>query len=453
MESTFLFTNVVIKITPHMQAKLKELEFIFTELEKIQLEAKLRKVELPNVLECTPSTAGVQKDENQSVGGHGLPEGANGLCLDCRVLQSLLDESRQELLLNNRRVEELQDRIEALIKENAAYKDRTKELRMELIETKGAVRVVCRIRPSTAEAATVGLRHDERSVELMGKCFMLDSVYGEKSTQAAIYNELATLVESVMDGYKVCIFAYGQTGSGKTYTMEGPAEERGIIDRSLESIEKLSKELAKDGFQIEYTLRYLEIYNEAINDLVGGGTASIVHNAERVRIKDCKEVVMDDLSEMRGLLRDLRTKRKTGKTECNAQSSRSHLVVMLDIRMVSERETRAGTLVLVDLAGSERLADSKAENERLKETQNINRSLSMLGNVFMALRRNDKHIPFRDSKLTHLMQEYLSGQSRTALIVNIDPDSPSESICSLRFASKVAECELGKANRNITNIL
>jgi len=165
--------------------------------------------------------------------------------------------------------------------------------------------------------------------------------------------------------------------------------------------------------------------------------------------KNCSEKITDDIDTVISHVEKAKESRIVGETACNTKSSRSHAIFMLRITMESDRESREGVLSLIDLAGSERLNESKAENQRLKETQNINRSLSALGNVFNAIKRRDKHIPFRDSKLTHVMQDYLSGQSRIIMIVNINPENVNESICSLRFASKVSECTLGSVERNM----
>lgn len=345
-------------------------------------------------------------------------------------------------------LEQLMDRevqLERLVKENSELKSRVKALRTDVIDMKGAIRVMCRIKPS-GQINNIG--YDDRSIAIAGKQFTVDRVFGQDSSQDSIFREVAPLVESILDGYKICVFAYGQTGSGKTYTMQGPDQDRGLVYRALDSIDRLSQELRQEGFTIEYKTRYLEIYNEEIRDLIEDAPVRIVHEGSTVRLTNSKEVKSSSIQDIQGLVAGATEKRAVGETGCNARSSRSHAVLILTVSVRSETEQRTGALALVDLAGSERLSESKAENERLRETQNINRSLSALGNVFGALRRRDAHIPFRDSKLTHLMQEYLTGESRTAMIVNINPENEGESICSLRLASRVSECELGRAERS-----
>ncbi|ORD95292.1 ATK2 [Hepatospora eriocheir] len=207
--------------------------------------------------------------------------------------------------------------------------------------------------------------------------------------------------------------------------------------------------MSKDKLVPTFKLKYLEIYNETIVDLFTQKNVTIAHNSTSITFKDASEIIADNVTEIRNKIKEASNKRTVGETKCNSKSSRSHAIFILDVELKSPTEIRSGSLCLIDLAGSERLRESKAENERLKETQNINKSLSALGNVFSAIKTSENHIPFRNSKLTHLMQKYLTGHSRMAMIVNINPESLSESVCTLRFATKVSECNLGKSKKII----
>lgn len=169
-------------------------------------------------------------------------------------------------------------------------------------------------------------------------------------------------------------------------------------------------------------------------------------------VTNLKIVQVESVEKVRKLLKTASKNRSQAETLMNERSSRSHSVFQLRLKgrnIVSEQEIE-GLLNLIDLAGSERLAQSGAKGERLKETQCINKSLSCLGNVIASLANRDKHIPYRDSKLTHLLQNSLGGNSKTLMFVNISPteESVNETMNSLRFASKVNACEIGIARKN-----
>lgn len=361
-------------------------------------------------------------------------------------LQRRILEYKKQILNLEATMQEYKTQIDQLAASNDDFKSREKELRDAILRAKGSIRVLCRMRPTKSHCS---ITFDDRNINVEGKNYMLDHVFDLNSTQNDIYTEINQEIECVMEGFNVCIFAYGQTGSGKTFTMYGTEGNEGIIFRSLNRISILSASLIQKGYDVKYNLKYIEVYNENITDLISNKAVTIVHDSESVRFKDYDDLVSDDINKIIETVRVSSCKRRTEETNCNSSSSRSHSVFILEILVQNPEETRRGSLCLIDLAGSERLNESKAENERLKETQHINKSLSALGNVIMSLKRKDKHIPFRDSKLTHLMQEYLSGKSRTTMIVNVNPENSNETVCSLRFAIKVSECSLGSTNRNV----
>lgn len=327
----------------------------------------------------------------------------------------------------------------------------------EIIDLKGNIRVFCRVRPVLLDSEKYNFLIGPNSVNIDGSNFTFDRIFDPSNSQPEIFDEVHFLIESIFEGYDSCIFAYGQTGSGKTYTMEGPEYDMGIIPRSVEQIFNLCDHFTLKGWEIKLIVSYIEIYNESINDLlsdpVSNAKYEIKHENDCTYIKNCRYVEIKSKDEALALLKIASKNRSVGSTKCNDRSSRSHSVFTFTIAMnnSSENETRKGTLNLIDLAGSERLHDSGSEGIRLKETQNINKSLSALGNVINALIRNESYIPFRNSKLTYFMQNYLSGRARVLMFVNVSPELRhlNETLCSLRFASSVSECKLGQANKNI----
>jgi len=264
---------------------------------------------------------------------------------------------------------------------------------------------------------------------------------------------------------QVCIFAYGQTGSGKTYTMMGKSgiDQKGIIPRSLEQIFKTSQSLESQGWKYSMQASMLEIYNESIRDLLAPGRPNsfdmttskqytIKHDSHgNTTVSDLTIIDVFSIADVTNLLEKASHSRSVGKTQMNEQSSRSHFVFTLKISGSNENTGQhvQGVLNLIDLAGSERLAKSGSTGDRLKETQSINKSLSALSDVIFAIGKGDDHVPFRNSKLTYLLQPCLGGDSKTLMFVNISPEASSvgETICSLRFASRVNACEIGIPRR------
>ncbi|KAJ8477062.1 hypothetical protein OPV22_020789 [Ensete ventricosum] len=377
---------------------------------------------------------------------------------------------------------DLQDRLaEAELQIIEAEKLR-KKLHNTILELKGNIRVFCRVRPLLLDTDSGGTDGDvvsyPTSLEYLGcgidlthnaqkYSFTFDKVFNEAS-QEDVFVEISQLVQSALDGYKVCIFAYGQTGSGKTYTMMGNtehAEQKGLIPRSLEQIFQTSQSLQYQGWKYKMQVSMLEIYNETIRDLLSPGHPSSLEASgglsKQYTIKHdtCGNTIVSDLTiidvcsieAVSFLLQQASQSRSVGRTQMNEQSSRSHFVFTLRIFGVNESTEQQvqGVLNLIDLAGSERLTKSGATGDRLKETQAINKSLSALSDVIFAIGKKDDHVPFRNSKLTYLLQPCLGGDSKTLMFVNISPEASSigESLCSLRFAARVNSCEIGIPRR------
>ncbi|XP_042040086.1 kinesin-like protein KIN-14N [Salvia splendens] len=362
-----------------------------------------------------------------------------------------------------------------------------KKLHNTILELKGNIRAFCRVRPLLSDD---GVGNDVKvvsfptSMEAQGRgidlsqngqkhSFTFDKVFVPDNSQEDVFVEISQLVQSALDGYKVCIFAYGQTGSGKTYTMMGKPgllDQKGLIPRSLEQVFQTKQMLEAQGWKYEMQVSMLEIYNEAIRDLLSTNKSTfdasrVENSAKQYAIKhdangntfvsDLTVLDVRSSREVSYLLERAAQSRSVGKTQMNEQSSRSHFVFTLRIAGVNEstHQQVQGVLNLIDLAGSERLSKSGSTGDRLKETQAINKSLSSLSDVIFALAKKEEHVPFRNSKLTYLLQPCLGGDSKTLMFVNVSPDpvSVGESLCSLRFAARVNACEIGIPRRE-TNL-
>uniref|UniRef100_J3M6X4 Kinesin-like protein n=2 Tax=Oryza brachyantha TaxID=4533 RepID=J3M6X4_ORYBR len=339
----------------------------------------------------------------------------------------------------------------------------------ELIELRGNIRVFCRCRPLTHDEISNGCSSiveidPSHETELQyapsdkeRKVFKFDHVFGPSDDQETVFAESLPVVRSVMDGFNVCIFAYGQTGTGKTYTMEGVPEDRGVNYRALEELFRLSEERSS-SVAYNFAVSIMEVYNEKIRDLLD---ESSEQTGKKLEIKQSAEgtqevvgLIEAPIHTIDGVWEKLKVgakNRSVGATNANELSSRSHSLVRVTVRseqLVTGQRCRSH-IWLVDLAGSERVAKTEVEGERLKESQFINKSLSSLGDVISALASKNAHIPYRNSKLTHLLQSSLGGDCKTLMFVQISPSSADygETLCSLNFASRVRAIDHGPARK------
>eukprot|EP00499_Haloplacidia_sp_CaronLabIsolate_P015076 CAMPEP_0196775410 /NCGR_PEP_ID=MMETSP1104-20130614/4010_1 /TAXON_ID=33652 /ORGANISM="Cafeteria sp., Strain Caron Lab Isolate" /LENGTH=612 /DNA_ID=CAMNT_0042145575 /DNA_START=68 /DNA_END=1902 /DNA_ORIENTATION=- len=314
--------------------------------------------------------------------------------------------------------------------------------------------------------------------------FTFDHVYDQTSTQQKVYETTAKgVVESSLQGYNATIFAYGQTGTGKTYTMEGfnSAEERGIIPRAIEQIFHHIQSNVSPRVRFLVRASYLQIYNEVISDLLRPERSNLAIREDKkkgVFVEGLSEWVVRSPQEIYGLMERGGAMRATGSTKMNELSSRSHAVFVIIAEQsettyvdengndltpeefhllvkqhgahgataMSQLEThirqsfRVGKLNLVDLAGSERVRLTGATGQRLEESKKINQSLSALGNVIAALTnpRGRQHIPYRDSKLTRILEDSLGGNCKTTMMAMVSPalEAFTESLSTLKFANR-----------------
>ncbi|XP_057718799.1 kinesin-like protein KIN-7N [Arachis stenosperma] len=324
--------------------------------------------------------------------------------------------------------------------------------------------VAVRLRPPVSEDSSNGSfwkveenrvsLHRIHGTPLSNTSYAFDHVFDETSTNASVYELLTKdIIHAALDGFNGTAFAYGQTSSGKTFTMNGSENNPGIIPRAVKDIFAKIETMSDREFLIRVS--YMEIYNEEINDLlvVENQKLQIHESLERgVFVAGLREEIVNNAEQVLNLINSGEVNRHFGETNMNARSSRSHTI----FRMVIESKgkefnsyddlsvndiVRVSVLNLVDLAGSERIAKTGADGVRLKEGKYINKSLMVLGNVINKLSDGSKqrgHIPYRDSKLTRILQPALGGNAKTSIICTLAPEEIhiEETRGTLQFASR-----------------
>uniref|UniRef100_A0A8B9QZS2 Kinesin-like protein n=1 Tax=Anas platyrhynchos TaxID=8839 RepID=A0A8B9QZS2_ANAPL len=317
-----------------------------------------------------------------------------------------------------------------------------RRLHNQLQELKGNIRVFCCVRPISPQRPLFPSHFPH-------KCPHSLQFLPYFPPQEALFPPIFP-INSALDGYPVCIFAYGQTGSGKTYTMEGPGgadpTSWGVIPRAVRHLFGGARQLEHKGWQYSFSASFLEIYNEALRDLLGGdrgGELEIRHvssASKELHVPNLRCVPVASEDEVLGLLQTAASKRSVARTALNDRSSRSHCVFQLHIQgSNASRALRCSSVLsLVDLAGSERLDKCQASGQRLRETQAINSSLATLGLVIMAISNKEPHVPYRNSKLTYLLQNSLRGNAKMLMFVNISPleENFAESLNSLQLCQQ-----------------
>lgn len=257
--------------------------------------------------------------------------------------------------------------------------------------------------------------------------YSFDRVFDLQSKQEDVFEYgVRGIVDDVISGYNGTVFAYGQTGSGKTYTMMGSDiddnNSKGIIPRITEQI---FESILTSPPNMEYLVKvsYMEIYMERIRDLLSPNNDNLQVHEDKVRgvyVKNLSDYYVGDAKEVYEIMRQGSQARAVSSTNMNAESSRSHSIFLISIvqKNIETGSQKTGNLYLVDLAGSEKIGKTGATGQTLEEAKKINKSLSALGMVINALTDGKStHIPYRDSKLTRILQESLGGNSRTTLIV------------------------------------
>ncbi|KAF3928811.1 Kinesin-1 [Orbilia brochopaga] len=320
-----------------------------------------------------------------------------------------------------------------------------------------SIKVVCRFRPQNKieigqQAKEIVAFHSPDTCELnsgeIQGTFTFDRVFDMKCKQNDIFDfSIRPTVDDILNGYNGTVFAYGQTGAGKSFTMMGSDIDsdsfKGIIPRIVEQI--FASILASPG-NIEYTVRvsYMEIYMEKIRDLLAPQNDNLPIHEEKNRgiyVKGLLEIYVSSVQEVYEVMRRGGNSRAVSATNMNQESSRSHSIFVITVtqKNVETGSAKSGQLFLVDLAGSEKVGKTGASGQTLEEAKKINKSLSALGNVINSLTDGkSQHIPYRDSKLTRILQESLGGNSRTTLIICCSPSSynDAETLSTLRFGMR-----------------
>ncbi|CAN9512579.1 unnamed protein product [Ophioblennius macclurei] len=452
------------------EKEVQELSEVRSELERVSNDKRGLERELSN-LESKFRVMETLRDSQEAE--------LQTLKVKLSVQESTLGRVQEALGASEEQVRLLTDTVAQQGDQLHAGEMERRRLHNTIQELRGNIRVFCRVRPLLADGLSDHIQlaaSDNKMITLAkteeshtGKTaetqksynFSFDRVFGPQASQEEVFDEISLLVQSALDGYNVCCFAYGQTGSGKTFTMEGGEADdaRGCIPRAVQQIFRAADKLAAQGWEFAFTASFVEIYNETLRDLLYTGKASKRPDHE-IRKTATNEITVTNLTyrkvstedQVLGLIALANQNRATAQTAQNDRSSRSHSVFQLGIEGAnSGREVKCkSTLCLVDLAGSERMVKSQSQGERFKEMTAINGSLSNLSIVISALANKDSHIPYRNSKLTYLLQGCLGGNSKTLMFVNVapEPDSFGETLNSLRFASKVNDTVIGTANAN-----
>uniref|UniRef100_A0A7S2L173 Kinesin-like protein n=1 Tax=Zooxanthella nutricula TaxID=1333877 RepID=A0A7S2L173_9DINO len=348
---------------------------------------------------------------------------------------------------------------------SAAMDDR-KKLHNQILDLKGNIRVFVRVRPMNAKEkpteptgeATVSFR-DDTNIGLFDaqhsrrKWFEFDQVFDPNSSQASVFEEAKPLATSTLDGYNVCIFAYGQTGSGKTHTMTGTEKDPGLNTNVLRELFHIRDE-RKNEYDISISIAITEIYNETVRDLLCPTAKKLdvkINQDGSTGVPGLTELKVDTVGDVMKCIKEASKNRATTSTDMNEQSSRSHSIVTVRTQSTLRGgDTYIGKVHLIDLAGSENTNKSGVTGQSMKEAQNINKSLSALGDVIQSLVAKNPHTPYRNSKLTMMLKDSLGGDSKTLMIVCASPaqTNVTETSSSLNFASRARNVELGKAKRN-----
>ncbi|NXP20103.1 KIF5C protein, partial [Scytalopus superciliaris] len=280
-----------------------------------------------------------------------------------------------------------------------------------------------------------------------GKPYVFDRVLPPNTTQEQVYNACAKqIVKDVLEGYNGTIFAYGQTSSGKTHTMEGKLHDpqlMGIIPRIAHDIFDHIYSM-DENLEFHIKVSYFEIYLDKIRDLLDVSKTNLAVHEDKNRVpyvKGCTERFVSSPEEVLDVIDEGKANRHVAVTNMNEHSSRSHSIFLINIKQenVETEKKLSGKLYLVDLAGSEKVSKTGAEGAVLDEAKNINKSLSALGNVISALAEGTKtHVPYRDSKMTRILQDSLGGNCRTTIVICCSPSvfNEAETKSTLMFGQR-----------------
>eukprot|EP00041_Stephanoeca_diplocostata_P025578 m.672700 g.672700 ORF g.672700 m.672700 type:complete len:716 (-) comp22776_c2_seq4:100-2247(-) len=432
----------------HLQASAQQFSKVF---------AELRSEELQRLHQCILKTRASHVALKHELAADTLPK-----------LAAMIAHAHATMLNKAAAVDVLCSSVNDVIGKYQYESRQRKLLYNRLQEIRGNIRVFCRVRKDMsndeAKAVTIGKPKTAYADPTLVQCvdthnrpkdFTFDRAYPDSTTQAEVFEDTEPIITSCADGYNVCFIAYGQTGSGKTHTMLGTETDPGVSRRAIKAL----LQICKARTAVDYTIRasLMEIYNDRIIDLLSDTPPDeqkvdlrmdpVTKTAQVANLHEhpitCEEDVVETLA--RG-----EKNRSVAETKMNARSSRSHLLLQLYVTghdSLANKTTNA-KLTLVDLAGSERILQSEVTGERLVETKNILKSLSALGHVFQNLRTGQGHIPYRNSKLTHVLQDSLGGDSKTCVFITVSPleKHATETLSTLQFGASIRQIHL-KARR------
>uniref|UniRef100_A0A1W7RGD5 Kinesin-like protein n=1 Tax=Agkistrodon contortrix contortrix TaxID=8713 RepID=A0A1W7RGD5_AGKCO len=302
------------------------------------------------------------------------------------------------------------------------------------------IKVMCRFRPLNDSEVIRGDKYiakfqGEDTVVIASKPYVFDHVFQSHTSQEQVYNDCAKkIVKDVLEGYNGTIFAYGQTSSGKTHTMEGKLHDpdgMGIIPRIVQDIFNYIYSM-DENLEFHIKVSYFEIYLDKIRDLLDVSKTNLSVHEDKNRVpyvKGCTERFVCSPDEVMDTIDEGKSNRHVAVTNMNEHSSRSHSIFLINVKQENTQTEQklSGKLYLVDLAGSEKVSKTGAEGAVLDEAKNINKSLSALGNVISALAENSTYVPYRDSKMTRILQDSLGGNCRTTIVICCSPSSYNES--------------------------
>ncbi|KAM4747861.1 uncharacterized protein WCC33_005371 [Rhinophrynus dorsalis] len=492
-DQVFLHRNIYEdrKMIEHLNKKLKERE---RELENIRLKCKYLEEEKCHLIRRTESlderVAELQVEHEKSLFEITKIQSTSaetqnlGQSLKNEVLLNILSEAHKlnvcnrqlrvatmdELSGMGQHMNHLQKAIENMKKSTreieeirSLYERESLERRLlynQLQELRGNIRVFCRCRRDDRKGNHLEFTSDEEIlVNNNGnkKKFRFDQVFLPQCTQEEVFEGTFPIIKSCVDGYNVCILAYGQTGSGKTYTMMGTEEKPGVNIRSIRELLHICQERERIKYTIKISM--LEIYNEVIRDLLvqnGNNQLEIRSQGKSVTLPGLTEMEVVTEEDIRKTMSLGEKNRTVASTKMNTESSRSHLMVVLQVNGVDSISgvVTTANLTMCDLAGSERISKTEATGQRLVEAAAINKSLTALGQVFTALKNSSLHVPYRNSKLTHLLQPSLCNHAKACVFVNISPDIKDigETLSSLQFGSSIQQIALGTTTPHTTNV-
>eukprot|EP00033_Pygsuia_biforma_P001844 GCRY01002062.1.p1 GENE.GCRY01002062.1~~GCRY01002062.1.p1 ORF type:complete len:1326 (+),score=511.11 GCRY01002062.1:180-4157(+) len=444
--------------TKTLKGKLKKAEddiaLLNSKLEKSEAAAEATKNELEQAQARAKEVDAELKEKSRRL------KELEEVSQDTAKLKAEYDEMKREVV-------GLKDDNERLLK---AYKDESrlrKKYFNEMEDMKGKIRVYCRVRPLSNSEKQMGSQSivdqpdeytlvvkaseevSDRAAKQVDKQFEYDQSFQPLCSQDQVFEDTKHVVQSAIDGYNVCVFAFGQTGSGKTYTMTGEEGNPGITPRAINTLFEII-DRDKDILDVKLSCYMVELYNDNLCDLLcpdkkNPPKLDIVKdkNTNLVQVAGAEIIPVTCASELTSKFNEGLSSRKVASTLMNADSSRSHLVfsVLLETFNKETQTTLFGKISFIDLAGSERVSKSGAINdsERLKEASSINRSLSALNDVIVACSNQDKHIPYRNNKLTQIMADSIGGNAKTLMFCNISPAeyNRDETLLSLSYASRV----------------